>query len=137
MVWGLFLSLRGAKIQRGLNFLGEGRRMGGGGLSTFSCKQNPLIEICLDTLQPRDFLYLPKCFIALCKWWTFCWSKTFSSTLCFVIKTETNWLNWRFFWLFFVSYVKFFFICIHSSEELLKAIKNFCYKDYINTSLKH
>ena len=40
---------------------------GGGGLATISRTQNPIIEIYLGTLQPRDFPYLPVCFIAIYK----------------------------------------------------------------------
>ena len=40
-----------------------------GGEEGFSCTQNPIIEIYLGTLQPRDFPYLRTCFIPICKTW--------------------------------------------------------------------
>ena len=36
----------------------------GGGFTNFSHTQNPIIEIYLGTLQPRDFPCLPSSFIA-------------------------------------------------------------------------
>ena len=55
-------------LQRGDGAITQGDRdILGGGLLTFSRTKNPIIEIYLDTLQPRDFPYLPIYFIAICK----------------------------------------------------------------------
>ena len=109
--WGAEIN----KVALGLFFLlwegGGTKTQGGGGListgwlATFRHIQNPIIEINQGTLQSRNFSYLPLCFIAICKcnmmnfllkWEIMCSknkhstfkSKTFSTTLCFVMKAE-------------------------------------------------